>query len=348
MLKILFKWYNKKFSDPEAILLFILLVLGFVTIMFLGKILAPVFASIIIAYLLQWWVVFLHKRKVPNIVAYLLVYFGFLTLFISSLLILLPMVWRQVAKLITDLPDMFNRLKQLLLQASAALPHFISEQQVDTMIANVFNDLQGVSKTILSASIATIPGVLTWMVYLILVPVLVFFLLKDKDKVIAWGVSFLPQKHHLLSKVWSEMDLQIGNYVRGKVTEILVVGVATYMVFWYFDLRYSVLLASLVGLSVVIPYVGMVMVTIPVMLVGLMQWGFTADFTYMFTVYLIVQALDGNVLVPLLFAEVVNLHPIAIIIAVLMFGALWGFWGVFFAIPLATLVKSVMNSWPDT
>ena len=64
--------------------------------------------------------------------------------------------------------------------------------------------------------------------------------------------------------------------------------------------------------------------------------------------YLVIQALDGNVLVPLLFGEVVSLHPIAIIVAILVFGGLWGFWGVFFAIPLATLVNAVIRAWPGS
>ena len=66
----------------------------------------------------------------------------------------------------------------------------------------------------------------------------------------------------------------------------------------------------------------------------------------MIIAYAIIQALDGNLLVPLLFSEVVNLHPVAIILAILVFGGLWGFWGIFFAIPLATLVKAVLNAWP--
>ena len=72
----------------------------------------------------------------------------------------------------------------------------------------------------------------------------------------------------------------------------------------------------------------------------------TPDFAWLMVTYLVIQALDGNLLVPLLFSEAVNLHPVAIIIAVLVFGGLWGFWGVFFAIPLATLVKAVLNAWP--
>jgi len=85
---------------------------------------------------------------------------------------------------------------------------------------------------------------------------------------------------------------------------------------------------------------------VPVMLIALFQWGWSDQFIYLMAVYGIIQVLDGNVLVPLLFSEAVNLHPVAIICAVLLFGGLWGFWGVFFAIPLATLFKAVLDAWP--
>ena len=70
------------------------------------------------------------------------------------------------------------------------------------------------------------------------------------------------------------------------------------------------------------------------------------DMAWVMGAYLVIQALDGNVLVPLLFSEAVDPHPIAIIVAVLVFGGVWGVWGIFFAIPLATLVKAVYNVWP--
>jgi len=97
---------------------------------------------------------------------------------------------------------------------------------------------------------------------------------------------------------------------------------------------------------VLVPYVGATVVTIPVLLVAYVQWNWGNEFLYLTTVFLIIQALDGYVLVPLLFSEVVNLHPVAIIVAILFFGGIWGFWGVFFAIPLATLVQAVMVAWP--
>ncbi|WP_257981445.1 AI-2E family transporter, partial [Aeromonas salmonicida] len=157
---------------------------------------------------------------------------------------------------------------------------------------------------------------------------------------------FLPRNRTLVNRVWVEMNDQIINYIRGKVIEILIVGVATYIPFALMGLRYSALLAVAVGFSVLIPYIGAAAVTVPVAMVALFQWGLTPEFTWLMVAYLVIQALDGNLLVPLLFSEAVNLHPVAIIVAVLVFGGLWGFWGVFFAIPLATLVKAVINAWP--
>ena len=148
--------------------------------------------------------------------------------------------------------------------------------------------------------------------------------------------------------IWDEMDMQFANYVRGKAIEILIVGIVSFVVFLFLDLKYAALLASLVGLSVLIPYIGATLVTIPVLMVGYLQWGLTNDFAWLVAMYIIIQIIDGNVLVPLLFSEVVNLHPVAIVIAVLIFGGIWGFWGLFFAIPLATLVKAIYNSWPRT
>jgi putative permease len=128
--------------------------------------------------------------------------------------------------------------------------------------------------------------------------------------------------------------------------EIRLVGATSYSAFSWMDLNYAALLGLLVGLSVIIPYIGAAVVTIPVMLIALFQWGLGTEFYTVLVVYAIIQGLDGNVLVPLLFSDAVNLHPVAIIFAVLFFGGIWGIWGVFFAIPLATLVKAVINAWP--
>jgi len=200
----------------------------------------------------------------------------------------------------------------------------------------------------LSFSLSCLPMLVSVMIYLVLVPILVFFFLEDREQIGQWFRSYLPRERSLITQVAQEMNQQIANYIRGKFIEIIICGVVTYIAFAYLGLNYAALLALLVGLSVVVPYIGAVVVTVPVALIGLFQWGWSDQFLYLVVVYGIIQALDGNVLVPLLFSEAVNLHPVAIICAVLLFGGLWGFWGVFLAIPLATLFKAVINAWPRT
>ena len=150
----------------------------------------------------------------------------------------------------------------------------------------------------------------------------------------------------MLSKVWQEMDTQLSNYVRGKVVEIIIVAIAAALLFFFFDLNYGALLAVLVGLSVLIPFVGAFLVTIPIVIIGLLQFGLGTQFYLLVGLYMLLQFIDGNLLVPLIFSEAVKLHPIIIILAVFIFGSMFGFWGVFFSIPLATFIKAVWNAWP--
>jgi len=346
MVNIVRQWFNRYFSDPEAILLVFILVLCFGLIIFLGEILAPVLAGIVISYLLGWLVDQLVAWKVPRLAAVIVVFSFFLGLLFLAIIGLLPLVWKQLASLMEEVPQMITKTEKALFQLTERFPALFSAEQLREAINSMGSDIRSWGKVILSASVSSIKSIIVWLVYLVLVPLLVFFFLKDRQKLLNWLAGFLPPKRSVLRKVSVELNTQIGNYIRGKVVEIIVVGIATYIVFWFFGLQYGVLLASLVGLSVLIPYVGAVVVTIPVVLVAYLQWGFGSQFGYLIAAFLVVQGLDANILVPLLFSEAVNLHPVAIIVATLFFGGIWGFWGVFFAIPLATLVKAVLNAWP--
>lgn len=337
-------------SDPEAILLLVILIGGLGIILTFGNLLMPVFVSIAITIMLQFWVDLLVKYKIPYGLAYWVVYLLFLSLFTAMIFLLFPLLWRQGVNLVTEFPTILQNFKHIVTDFIKSGHDYIPGDYIDSVVVGATEEAQSWAKKVITISIHSIPGVLTWIVYLILVPLLVFFFLKDHNKIIGWFISFLPEKRGLIRKVWHEMNEQMSNYVRGKITEIAIVAFCTYLVFLFFDLRYPLLLACLVGISVVIPYVGIVVVSIPVFLVGYLQWGFvgglSGELAFMLYTYTFVQLVDGGILVPLLFSEAVNLHPIAIVLAILFFGSMWGFWGVFFAIPLATLVKSVINAWP--
>ena len=348
MLNFVKNWYQRYFSDNEAIVLFILLVSCFVIIMTMGQILTPVFAALILAYLMQGMVNGLRKRNLGELPAILIVYAIFIGFLGAFIFILMPLTWVQLTSMLDEqLPRIITEGQRLIEVLPARYPELVTELQAQEWIELIRSSLGQMGQTILSFSFSNLPNLMGFLIFLVLVPVLVFFFLKDKQLLIDSFVSLLPEDRPVMNKVWAEMNDQISNYVRGKVIEIIIVGGTTYIALVILGVKYPALLGLLVGLSVVIPYIGAAMVTIPVALMGYFQFGMESQFLTLMVVYGIIQALDGNVLVPLLFSEAVKIHPVAIIVAVLVFGGMWGMWGVFFAIPLATLVKAVFTAWPS-
>ena len=345
-MKMITDWFRYQFNNPQVVFLTLFLVLLFVVVVLMGNMLAPLLAAVVIAYLLEGLVGVLEKTRLPRLIAVLVVYFAFL-LFVALILFgLLPLLSQQATQFVQQIPSMLNVGQDVLLKLPESYPEIISADQIAEIIVVIRTELTSWGQKLLSVSLASVMGLITILIYLILMPILIFFMMKDKESLVAWVSRFAPSEHQLVGQVWSEVDRQIGNYVRGKFWEIVIVWFACVVTFSVLGLQYTMLLAVLVGLSVLIPFVGAAVVTIPIVFVAWFQWGFTGDFFVLVSAYLIIQALDGNLLVPMLFSEVNNLHPVAIIAAVLIFGGLWGVLGVFFAIPLATLVHAVINAWP--
>jgi len=348
MFKLFNDWYTRKFSDPHAVTLVVILVCSFLFIALFSQLLMPVLVALGIAFLLDLPVNKMVNLKLSRTGATALVVGAFVGITLITMLGLMPIIWKQSSNLLQEVPHMISEGQKYLLTLPEQYPDIIQASQIETFINTIKEKLLEWGEVALKASLNSISDLVALMVYLILVPLMVFFFLKDKHDLFAGFSRFLPKERRMATQVGNEMNQQILNYIRGKVIEILIVGISTTIAFAFLDLRYSVLLGVLVGLSVLVPYVGATVVTIPVFLVALFQWGFSNELGYVMLAYGIIQAIDGNVIVPLLFSEAVNLHPVTIIIAVILFGGLWGFWGVFFAIPLATLVKAVINAWSST
>ncbi|WP_311969101.1 AI-2E family transporter [Pseudomonas baltica] len=346
MFKVAQDWIQRYFSDEEAVVLGVLLVLAFTAVLTLGGIMAPVLAGMVLSFLMHGLVMTLERLRVPSWLAVAIVFALFMGALALFVLVLVPLLWHQLIALFNELPGMLGKWQSLLLLLPERYPHLVSDEQVLQAIDVARGEVGKFGQWVLTVSLTSLRLAVNIMIYFVLVPILVFFFLKDREIIGRWMRGYLPRNRALLTRVAKVMNRQIANYIRGKVIEIFICGIATYIGFIALGLNYAALLALLVGLSVVVPYVGTVVVTVPVAFIALFQWGWSDQFIYLMAVYGIIQALDGNVLVPLLFAEAVSLHPVAIICAVLLFGGLWGFWGVFFAIPLATLVKAVLDAWP--
>ena len=346
MRDLLNKFIARFFSNEESVYFGFLLFSSFSFLLLFGDILFPVFLSIVIAFLLNGLLRTFKSLKFSHRVSLsltLIIFFGlYLGIFLT-----LPSIGAQINSLLQKLPVIVVAFQNTLSGLSETYGDIISKEDINTLFLNITAQLNNLLKQALGQLAGTISFLFSAVLYAILVPLMVFFFLKDKNDLLPMLTGFLPKKRGLMHSVFSEMNDQLYNYVTGKVIEMSIVASFSYLVFAILGLPYAVLIAILVGLSVIIPFFGAILVTIPVALLGLYEWGLAEKFYWLMGLYLLIQLLDGNVLVPILFSARNNLHPVIIIIAVLFFGGIWGFWGLFFAIPLATFVKAIINSWPE-
>ncbi|MDQ6965723.1 MAG: AI-2E family transporter [Mariprofundaceae bacterium] len=340
-------WLERQLADTQMVALLGSLAILFGMISLLGQMLAPLLASIALAYVLDGIVELLCRCRVPRLFSIIMVASGTVLIVLFTLLTVLPLLSGQVGNLVTQAPSLVEGLRNWLHSLQIQYAGWINPDYVQQLAAMGVQKMQDWGGALFSFSLASIPGLITLLVYAVLVPVLVFFLLKDKWVLIAWGQRFLPRERTLVKRVWGEVDVQIGNYIRGKFWEMVIVGVVTWLALFFCGHQYALLLGALTGLSVWIPFVGAAVVTVPVVALSFFQWGLTDATLYALIAYGVVQLLDANVLIPWMFSEVVNLHPIAIIVAILMFGSFWGVLGVFIAIPMAALVRSVLQVMMD-
>ena len=339
---------KKIFSNEETIV-FSFVIFGIFLIMtFFGSVLTPFLIIIVVAYLLVGVQKKIESFNVSSRAALAITFTIFIVAGATMLIWLLPILYTQLQTFVLDAPKLFNDFLEFVSTLPAKFPDLVSSDQITVFFQAVSSELTSVTQNVVKSSIAGIQSTITILLYIILFPILVFFFLFDRKNIMDGLSKLVPGKREMFSSIWLEMDVQLSNYVRGKTTEIFVVGICAAIIFSLVGLKYSALLSVLVGLSVVIPYVGAFLVTVPVVIVGLLQFGLESEFYILITLYLLLQILDGNLLVPIIFSDAVKLHPVVIILAVFIFGSMFGFWGVFFAIPMATFIKAVWNAWPST
>jgi putative permease len=347
MLEQLNRVLKKVFTNEETIVFSIAILLFFIVISFFGSVLTPFIISIIVAYLLVGLQKKIQSFNVNQNIALVITFSIFIITGAALLVWLVPLLYIQLQDFVLDVPNLFNNFLDFISGLPTKFPDLVSSDQIAIFFQAVSEEISVIAQNIVKSSISGIQSTITILLYIILFPILVFFFLFDRKNIIEGFLKIIPGKRQMLTDIWKEMDIQLSNYVRGKTIEIFIVGLAAAIIFSSLGLKYSALLSVLVGFSVIIPYVGAFLVTIPIVIIGLLQFGLDTQFYILISLYLLLQALDGNLLVPLIFSETVKLHPVVIILAVFVFGSMFGFWGVFFSIPIATFIKAVWNAWPS-
>ncbi len=346
MFKFFKDWYNTHLTEPNQASFALIILFTIIILYVLIETVAPILVAVVLAYMLEGLV----KRSLDYInlerkLVVILVYSLFILISVIILFLLLPLMLEQLSNLLKSLP---SYLEYSIQQGKIIALGVFSSEQMNDFLSGLNAEMSSMGKSVLSYSLSSAGNIFETIIYIFIVPILIFFILYDKENIFTWFKKFFPEKLDLSKRASKELDLKIGNYIRCKFIEIIIVWTASFIVFIMLDLKYSLLLSFLCGISVIIPYVGAIAVTIPIILIGYFQWGTSAEFWSVIIGHVIIQVVDGNVIVPILFSDAVNIHPLAILIAILFFGSIWGIWGVFFAIPLAVFLNTLINIWPTT
>lgn len=346
MNKLFKTWYLKYFSKTDSTIL-LLMIVGFISLLYLlNDILTPIFLSIIITYLLDGLVSTLTYYRIPLLVAVSTVLTTFISVILLITILLIPILSDQFMDLLQQFPNYILQGKKFAISVINKYPDFFSESLVDNIFNNIREQITGFGQLILTLIFAYIPNLVGLFIYIVMIPLLVFFMLIDKKYILQQVSSSFTHNQDILA-IGVEINTKLGLFVRGKIIEIFFISAVSILSFAFLGLDYAVLLGFSVGLSVIVPFIGAILVTIPIVIIAILQWGWGSDFIWLVSVYSIILFLDANVLVPLLFAETLKMHPLSIMIAILIFGGLFGILGVFFAIPLAFTIKALLVMWPQ-
>ena len=181
MLEMLKSWYSRRLSDPQAMGLLAILLFGFISIYFFGDLIAPLLIALVLSYLLEMPINFLHQHlKCPRMLATIIIFGGFIGLATIFFLILMPMLWNQTISLLSDLPAMFNKLNEWLLNLPEHYPELIDYSMVDSIFNSVREKILGFGESAVKLSLASIMHLVSLGIYAFFVPLMLFFMLYDK------------------------------------------------------------------------------------------------------------------------------------------------------------------------
>ena len=303
----------------------------------LSPILAPFLAGAILAYVLNPLVGRLTGRYLPRIMAVVLVLLFALALVVALALVIVPLFIKELRMLAERLPGFINWLNQSAAPWLAEHLGIAVQFDLDTlkqMAGGAFEAQQGLlSKLLGSAHIGGLV-LLGILVNLLLIPVVLFFLLRDWNDIVARADAFIPRHLHARARaIFGEIDAVLAEFLRGQLLVMLVMSVYYVAALWLTRLEFALPIGLITGLLVFVPFVGSATGFVLATIAAFLQFGNLADVGWVWLAIGIGQALEGMAVTPLLVGERIGLHPVAVIFALLAFGQIFGFFGVLLALP---------------
>lgn len=300
--------------------------------------------AFVLAYLLDPFVVMLERRKVARIYGIVILYaiLGVVSVFCIAYLV--PLISLRWDSLIRNLPLYLQKTKEIIGGLPERFePAYATEEWrwlVDTLTGNMDKVFSRLGSGVYVAVTQVVFNLFT----LGLAPILVFFMLYYKREIIGGIAVWLPSRwRDAATNVGREINASIGGYIKGQLVVSLIVAIFSSMALFFLDVDYSLLNGIFAGLASILPFVGVIIATIPALFFAYVKFQSVMAMLQVTAAFAVIYFLEGYVIKPLVFKGSMNLNPLVTIIVVMAFGEIMGFWGILLAIPMAAAVKIVLH-----
>ncbi|MGB8339249.1 MAG: AI-2E family transporter [Burkholderiales bacterium] len=303
----------------------------------LSPILAPFLFAGILAYICDPVADWLERKRVPRSLATVLVMLLLIALFAALLLILIPLFYKEVTQLAEKLPGFLIQLRDQLSPWLKAKLGIELQLDVDTLKQTLSDNWQsagGVAGNLLSGLKVGGLAVVGLFINLLLIPVVLFYLLRDWDKLVANIDAIIPRRYHeRVITLAREVDQVLAEFLRGQISVMFIMSAFYVIGLWIAGLEFALPIGIITGMLVFIPYLGVMVGLVLATLAAFMQFGSIGGVIPVWIVIGLGQAIEGTLVTPKLVGERIGLHPVVVIFALLAFGQLFGFFGVLLALP---------------
>jgi putative permease len=339
----------KSILPRETIGLAILCILGLITfslIFYVQNLLISLVLAFVLYYLLLPFINICERRGMNRSLAIFMIYTLNSFFVISLFYIFIPLIIDQLSLLEDELPELQTGFLGLV-------------DKIENRVQSIFHLEEPLFREKLSRWMITQTSEYTTLIpkwisdsltTLFLTPFLAFFMLRDGSQVKRQLLDFVPNRYFETSlKLLYDMNEQVGNFIRARLAEALIVGLVTWVGLWIIGFPYAALLALFAAITNLIPYIGPVIGAVPAFIIlfvnsDLLFESMSVSVVAVSSVYLIAHAIDAIFIIPIVVAKIVNLHPVTVIVVIILGAQLLGVLGMIISIPMASLIKLLLAS----
>ncbi len=304
----------------------------------LGSVILPFLVGGAIAYFMDPIADRLERMGLSRVAATSIISVIALLTFVVLSLIIVPLLVRQLGGLVNAAPTIFNQLQGFL---TTHFPSLLDDQSVvRETLAGVGKTIQAKGGALATSLLSSALSVINAVVFIVVVPVVAFYLLLDWDNMVARVDALLPLDHReTIRKLAREIDMVLAGFVRGQVSVCLILGTFYSVALMFAGLDFGLVVGAIAGLVTFIPYVGALIGGALAIGLALFQfWGDWIQIGIVAGIFAVGQFLEGNIITPKLVGKSIGLHPVWLLFALSAFGTLFGFVGMLVAVPIAAAI----------